>query len=116
MTDKVLYECPECGNVRLVEGPIDEPNAGRICQAGRGSELCLASMVQVWPAPSGWISVEGMPDDVGPCLVWVTFPKGNGGADWFRADRASGKWRWASSAAFWYGTPTHYQPGPSAPE
>ena len=115
MTDKVLYQCPECGNVRLVSGPVDAPNAGRICQSGEGEALCLASMLQVWPVPSAWISVEGMPDDAGQCLVEASTSYGPPPSV-FMAWRREGRWAWASSAAFWYATPTRYMPIPSTEE
>ena len=72
------------------------------------------SMLQVWPAPSPWVSVEGMPDDAGQCLVEAA--SANGPSKMFMARRKEGRWWWASSAAFWYATPTRYMPIPSTEE
>ena len=108
MSDKV-YQCPRCGHVCLGEG--DAPVCTECFLSNVTREPAL--MVQVCPAP-GWISVEGMPDDVGKCVVLVAFPDGY--ADSFLAKRHEGEWWVASSAAFWHGVPTHYMPVPTAPE
>ena len=105
MSDKVLYQCARCGNVRLLES-FD--GLLRFCSDGHEKE----TMHQVWP--SGWISVEGMPDNTGGCVVLVVFP--DGFRDSFLAKRHAGEWWVASSAAFWHGTPTYYMPVPTAPE
>ena len=117
MTDRIVNElvtfvCPACGcSVRGLRR-----NWTRIVpECTCAEEGQRQSMLQVWPAPSPWISVEGMPDDAGQCLVEASTSYGPPPSV-FTAWRREGRWAWASSAAFWYATPTRYMPIPSTEE
>ena len=103
-----LWVCLNCGSV---EWHLRGEGKAILCECVAG---VWTTMVQVWPAPSGWISVVGMPDNAGKCVVLVAFP--DGFRDSFLAKRHEGEWWVASSAAFWHGTPTYYMPVPTAPE
>jgi len=118
MIDKVLYRCPRCGHTYLDAGDgAITPKGKRVDGVVPVCAECFISnvtreparMVQVWPAPSGWISVSDPPKTAG--THWIIWHGGRGAwmEAWWRDDS------WWDSMGQIYGV-THYQPGPSAPE
>ena len=108
MSDKVLYQCPACGDVWFTD-PVPHPK----CWC-KGHKEEPKAMVHVWPAPSEWISVEEqceLPEEWRG-IVWQQEPGSMG--RW-----TIGRWilnRWVSDRYIPLRCVTHYQPGPSAPE
>ena len=106
---EVLYRCERCGNARLLES-FD--GLLRFCSDGHEKE----TMGQVWPAPSGWISVEErLPwDDEGNEnereIYWLVYVVTPGKCFWTFDYYVDGIWETYGEYV------THYQPGPSAPE
>jgi len=119
-----LWVCLNCGSVEWhLRGEVKAV----LCECVAG---VWTAMEQVWPAPSGWISVEHPPqiDSDGSsrikCLVWWVrqgdaFDEGAQGwraedwAHWIGGDGSSWTgWQHRDDARYY----THWQPGPSAPE
>ena len=102
---EVLYQCPRCGHVCLDKG--DAPVCTECFLSNVTREPAL--MVQVWPAPSGWISVSDPPKTAG--THWLIWHGGRGAwmEAWWRDDA------WWDSIGQIHNV-THYMPGPSAPE
>ena len=101
-----LWLCLNCGSV---EWHLRGEGKAILCECVAG---VWTTMEQVWPAPSGWISMEDrLPERDHAYLVRIQ----EDGWEWFDVDDWRGRWYWATESGY-ESQLTHWMEIPELPE